>query len=146
MSDYSLIPTGSQSDYELPAEFFKRPVCVVLDFSVYNMENTETIDIINLPAKTLIKVLVDRVTSEGGAATIDLATDESSPQTILNDASINGTGFLFGDGADGDAAALEFITVEDCTLVLTANTAGTDTAKLNIHIVAVPLVGPLTAS
>ena len=94
----------------------------------------DTRNVLTLKKGQFFAVCVDLITAEGGAATIDIVTDETTPQTILDDGSINGTGVLLGDGADGDAAPIWFYATEDCILNILANTAATGTAVMDVDV------------
>jgi hypothetical protein len=95
---------------------------------------TDIRNVMTLKQGQFYAVVVDLLTAEGGAATIDIVTTETSPQTVLDDGSINGTGVLYGDGADGDAAPIWFYVLDDCILNIVANTAATGAAVMDVDV------------
>ena len=125
----------SSSD-NLPATPMKQAFSVKkrVSFATNNGGAADTFNVATVKKGQLIAVVVDLLTAEGGVATIDIVTTETTPQTILDDGSINGTGVLIGDGADGDAALVWFYILEDAILNIVTNTASTDTAVLDVDV------------
>lgn len=110
-----------------------------LDFSVTGRTAADELQIFRIPAYAAIKVYANVVTAEGGTFTFDIDTDESSPQSLIAAANGNTTGVKVSDGADGDAAIVEFqILGAACNLVLTVNHT-VDAAKIQVTVLMLDL-------
>lgn len=115
--------------YAVAAAFVK-----VIDFSVNNGGAADIFKAVALPAKSLVALTVDVDTGEGATCTIDAVTTEDTPQTFLDDASIETATTLVGDGADGDASLIWLHILSACTLNIVTNTAATDAAKITLRV------------
>lgn len=100
----------------------------------------DSMDIFSVKADCLIALIVERETAEGGTATIDVTTTETSAQTILDNADINGTGTLYGDGADGDATLVWFYVASACNIRVLFNNA-LDNAVVTFRLVCIDMSG-----
>ena len=117
-----------------------------ISFVTHPREAADLSSLIDLPANSLVGVLVNRITSEGGAATIDIKTSEVSPQVFLDDGSINGTGILYGDASTGAGAMVWLFIPVATTLDVLTNTASTGTAVIDVKAVIFPFETALTAA
>jgi hypothetical protein len=85
---------------------------------------TNTTKVYRVAADDVVYAQIKRRTAAGATCTVDLVTDETSPQTLFSAASLNTTGTIESDGSTGTATvngATRFRIVSDCNLVLTFN-------------------------
>ena len=106
---------------------FKKKIDV--DFSTYNGGDGDKFTLMDLKEGMMVSAIVKPTTAEGGAATIELQTTETTPQVLITGGDINATAALGGT---------EFwLILEDCELEIETNTAATDTAVLEVHVAVV---------
>lgn len=98
-----------------------------VDFTVYNAGATDVLQLFNLDKGSRIMIKMNVITAEDTAATVDILTTESSPQTLLDDKSIATAGVI-------EAPVTIWTISEDCILNLLANTAATATAVVDVTV------------
>jgi len=110
-----------------------------VSFVTYNCDDGDTVQIFKLPANCLVTGVVEVNTGEGATCTIEMTTDETTPQTLLTGASIQTAGTLSIDGADGDAAHIFLHTEEACTVTIETNHDDTDAAVIVVRLLVLDL-------
>jgi hypothetical protein len=115
----------------------KKPIELraTLDFSSTNVSASDVCQALNLKAGYFGQVFLRVTTAEGGTATADVKTDETTPQVFLEAVDLNVAGLKYGDTADGDAAPLPLYIGEDCVLGIVPDNA------LDAAVVQVIFVG-----
>lgn len=103
----------------------------VIDFAITNADADDRVNMLSIPANSLVKIIFDVQTAEGGVLTFDVG-DDSAPDNFVDGANGNSAGTLIGNGGVGaaeSAAAIEKVYDAADTIRLTPKNAA-DAAKI----------------